>query len=180
METAAAADVRYPIGKFKPVEKLSYPERERLIGEIQEAPARLRSAVRGLSDAQLDTPYREGGWTVRQVVHHLADSHMNAFVRFKLAVTESQPVIKTYNQALWAETPDAKTAPIEPSLTLVDSLHQRWVVLLNSLDAPAFERTVQHPERGLMTLDQSLAIYAWHGRHHVGHITSLAARLGWN
>ncbi|HLI30711.1 MAG TPA: putative metal-dependent hydrolase, partial [Terriglobia bacterium] len=146
---------------------------------IEEVPARLRAAVKGLSDAQLDTPYREGGWTVRQVVHHLADSHMNSYVRFRLALTESEPTIKTYDQTRWAELRDARTAPVEPSLALLESLHKRWVLLLKSLEAADFSRTFRHPDRGTMTLDQNLALYAWHGRHHVAHITSLRERMGW-
>lgn len=178
-ESAAAADVRYPVGKFKYEGNLSYAQRENLIGEISEAPARLRAAVAGLSDAQLDTPYREGGWTVRQVVHHVADSHMNAYVRFRLALTETSPKVKTYDQTKWAELPDARTAPAQISLSLLESLHERWLLLLKSLDASDFSRTVDHPDHGPMTLDQNLALYAWHGRHHVGHITSLRKRIGW-
>ncbi|MGH9396611.1 MAG: YfiT family bacillithiol transferase [Terriglobia bacterium] len=176
---AATADARYPVGKFKWEGKLSYAQREHLIGEIAGAPARLREAVAGLSDAQLDTPYREGGWTVRQVVHHLADSHLNAYVRFRLALTENGPQIKPYDQTKWAELADARTAPVELSLTLLDSMHARWVLLLKSLEAADFGRTLLHPERGAMTLDQNLAMYAWHGWHHLGHITSLRERMGW-
>lgn len=176
---AATADARYPVGKFKPEGKLSYAQREHLIGELAEAPARLRAAVAGLDDAQLDTPYREGGWTVRQVAHHLADSHLNAYVRLRLALTENQPGIKPYDQAKWAELADAKTAPVDLSLALFDSLHQRLVLLLKSLEAADFERTFLHPERGPMTIDQNLAMYAWHARHHVAHITTLRERMGW-
>lgn len=179
MEPAAAADVRYPVGKFKPVDELSYPQREHLIGEIAEAPARLKAAVVGLDDAQLDTTYRDGGWTVRQVVHHIADSHLNAVVRFRLALTETSPKIKPYDQAKWAELLDARTAPVALSLGLLESLHGRWVLLLRSLSAADFSKTIDHPERGKMTLDQNLALYAWHGRHHVGHITALRERMGW-
>ena len=175
----AAPELSYPIGKFKPEGPLTFAQREHLIGEIEETPARLRAAASGLSDARLDTPYREGGWTVRQVVHHLADSHMNSYVRFRLALTESEPTIKPYDQALWAELHDARTAPVELSLALFEALHQRWVLLLKSLEAADFARTFRHPERGTMTLDQNLALYAWHGRHHVAHITSLAERMGW-
>jgi len=175
----AAPELSYPIGKFKPEGPLTFAQRKHLIGEIEQAPARLRAAVSGLSDARLDTPYREGGWTVRQVVHHLADSHLNSYVRFRLALTESEPTIKPYDQALWAELHDARTAPVELSLALFEALHQRWVLLLKSLEAADFARTFRHPERGTMTLDQNLALYAWHGRHHVAHITSLAERMGW-
>lgn len=176
---AAAADVQYPVGKFKPVTELNYAQRENLIGEIASAPERLKAAVAGLDDAQLDTPYREGGWTVRQVVHHLADSHLNAYVRFRLALTEAAPKIKTYDQAKWAELSDARTAPAGLSLGLLESLHGRWARLLQSLDAADFSKTIDHPEHGPMTLDHSLALYAWHGRHHVAHITALRERLGW-
>ncbi|MGH9450780.1 MAG: YfiT family bacillithiol transferase [Terriglobia bacterium] len=176
---AAAADLRYPVGKFKPTGELNYAQRENLISEIAEAPERLRAAVKGLDDAQLDTPYREGGWTVRQVAHHLADSHLNAYVRFKLALTETNPLIKTYNQAKWAELADARTAPVDRSLALLESLHGRWVLLLKSLEAADFAKTINHPEHGPMTLDHGLALYAWHGRHHVEHITALRERMGW-
>ncbi|MGH9356535.1 MAG: YfiT family bacillithiol transferase, partial [Terriglobia bacterium] len=153
----AVPELSYPIGKFKPEGALTFAQREHLIGEIAEAPARLRAAVKGLSDARLDTPYREGGWTVRQVVHHLADSHLNAYARFRLALTEDAPVITVYSQQRWAELSDARTAPVEPSLSLVEALHGRWVMLLKSLQAAYFARTFRHPERGLMTLDQNLA-----------------------
>ncbi len=175
----ASADLSYPIDKFKPEEPLTFAQRENLIGEIEQAPARLRAAVDGLSDARLDTPYRDGGWTVRQVVHHLADSHMNAYIRTKLTMTEEEPTIKPFNQERWAETADAKIAPVGPSLALFESLHERWVLLLKSLEAADFTRIFKHPERGVMTLDQNLALYAWHGRHHVAHITSLCERMGW-
>jgi uncharacterized damage-inducible protein DinB len=173
-------DLQYPIGKFKPAEDISDQDRRKYIQEIEEAPARLRAAVAGLSDKQLDTAYRDGGWTVRQVVHHLADSHMNAFVRFKLALTEDQPAIKTYDQQRWAELPDAKAASIEPSLVLIDAVHKRFVILLRSMRAADFVRTVDHPEQGIVGLDRYLSLYAWHGRHHVAHITSLRERIGWN
>lgn len=176
---AATSDPRYPIGKFRPESPLTFAQREHLIGEIAEAPARLREAVAGLSDARLDTPYRNGGWTVRQVVHHLADSHLNAYVRFRLALTEKEPTIKPYDQALWANLEDARTASVEPSLSLLESLHSRWVLLLKSIRAEDFSRTFNHPEHGPMTLDHNLAMYAWHGRHHTAQITSLAGRLGW-
>ena len=174
------SDLQYPIGKFQLPEKISQDDRRIFIGQIEEAPAKLRSAVAGLSDQQLDTPYREGGWTVRQVVHHLADSHLNTFIRFKLAMTEDYPVIKTYNQQRWADLADAKTAPAEPSLILFDSLHKRFVVLLRSMSAADFARTVSHPEHGIVNLDRYLCLYAWHGRHHVAHITSLCDRMGWS
>ena len=174
-------DPRYPIGKFQMEEEpLTGDARRRWIDQIAEAPRRLREAVRGLSEERLDTPYRPGGWTVRQVIHHLPDSHVNAYVRFKLTLTEVEPTIKTYDEARWAELADARETPIEVSLDLLGSLHARWVVLLRSLSAEDFGRKLRHPEWGVMSLDRSLGLYAWHGRHHVAHITSLAERLGWN
>ncbi len=173
------ADLRYPIGKFQWEENLSEARRREMIDQIAETPAKVRSAVKGLSEAQLDTPYRDGGWTVRQVIHHLADSHLNAFVRFKLALTEQEPTVKTYQQQLWAETSDAKGAPAELSLTMLESLHARWAVLLRSLAPADFARQFRHPEHGLMTLERLLGLYAWHGRHHTAHITSLRERKGW-
>lgn len=180
MESArAAADLRYPIGKFHWKGALSGADRAELIAQIAETPERLREAVNGLTPEQVDTPYRPEGWTVRQVAHHLPDSHMNSYVRFKLALTEDQPTIKTYEQALWAALPDSKNTAVETSLTLLESLHDRWVNLLRSMSASDFARKVNHPEHGLIDLDHLLAIYAWHGRHHVGHITALRARMGW-
>jgi len=171
-------DLRYPIGKFPRVETLTPDQRRELIDAIAEAPARLASAVSGLKPEQLDTPYRPGGWTVRQVTHHVPDSHMNAYTRFKLALTEDEPTIKTYEEARWAELADAK-APIEPSLALLDNLHKRWVLVLRSLTPAQWARKFRHPELGLLSLDQALALYGWHGRHHVAHITSLRERNGW-
>ncbi len=170
---------QYPIGKFKPPEKISDQDRQIYIKQIEETPVRLRAAVEGLSEQQLDTPYRDSGWAVRQVVHHLADSHMNAFIRFKLAMTEDQPAVKTYDQERWAELADAKSEPIEPSLMLLDSLHERFVALLRSMSASDFARTMNHPEHGIVNLDRYLSLYAWHGRHHVAHVTSLRGRMGW-
>ena len=174
------SELQYPVGKFQLPVKISDDDRLTFIGQIEEAPAQLWSAVVGLSEEQLDTPYREGGWTVRQVVHHLADSHMNAFVSFKLAMTEDQPAVKTYEQQLWAELADAKVAPVETSLALLESLHRRFVTLLRSMSAADFGRTMNHPEQGIVNLDRYLSLYAWHGRHHVAHITSLRERMGWN
>ena len=171
-------DLRYPIGKFQRVENATESQRRASIAAIAEAPARLRHAVAGLNEQQLDTPYRPGGWTVRQVVHHLPDSHMNAYVRFKLALTEDEPTIKTYEEARWAELADTKAA-IEPSLLLLDNLHQRWIVLLNSVAPSDWQRKLRHPELGLLALDSMLQLYSWHGRHHVAHITSLRERNGW-
>jgi uncharacterized damage-inducible protein DinB len=171
-------DIQYPIGKFTPPQNISDEDRGTFIQQIAEAPAKLRAAVAGLDEGQLDTPYREGGWTVRQMVHHLADSHLNAFVRFKLALTESEPPVKPYDQQRWAELPDAKSAPIEPSLRLFESLHQRFAGLLSSMSAADFARTMNHPEQGIVKLDRYLSLYAWHGRHHIAHITSLRERMG--
>jgi uncharacterized damage-inducible protein DinB len=177
---AQAADLRYPVGKFDfdaPVTETDYP---RLIAEIAETPGALRRAVAGLSRDQLETRYRPEGWTVKQVVHHVPDSHMNAYCRFKLALTEDEPTIKPYDEAKWAELPDSQQVPIAVSLDLLEALHQRWVALLRSMDAANFNRGLRHPERDqVLTLAQMLALYAWHGRHHVGHITSLRRREGW-
>ena len=151
-----------------------------MIDEIAAAPVRMREAVRGLSEQQLDTPYRDGGWTVRQVVHHVPDSHLNAYCRLKLALTEDEPTIRPYDEATWAELEDSRSTPIEVSLTLLESLHARWVGLLRSLKDDDFRRTFRHPEHGgVQTLDWLVAMYSWHGRHHVGHITSLRERHGW-
>jgi uncharacterized damage-inducible protein DinB len=173
------ADLRYPVGKFHRPDTLSAEERRASIDAIAEAPSRLRAAIAGLDAAQLDTPYRPGGWTVRQVVHHVPDSHMNAYIRFKLAATEDEPTIKPYEEARWAELADAKSAPIEPSLALLENLHKRWVVFLRSLAPADWSRKFRHPELGTLTLEQNLALYAWHGRHHVAHVTALRERQGW-
>jgi uncharacterized damage-inducible protein DinB len=172
-------DLRYPIGKFELNGDITEKQRREWIGQIEAAPGELRAAVQGLSPQQLDTPYRPGGWTVRQVVHHVPDSHLNSYVRFKLALTESEPTIKPYDEALWAELSDSRTAPIEMSLELLDQLHRRWVLLLRSLAPAELARTFKHPELGVRTLDATLPLYAWHGRHHVAHITSLRSRMGW-
>jgi hypothetical protein len=177
-------DMQYPIGKFtwnRTGQGLlaSEAERQQWLAEIGEMPARLRAAVAGLTEAQLDTPYRPGGWTVRQVVHHLADSHLNGYVRFRLALTENEPTIKPYDQALWANLSDARTAPVELSLTLVDTLHQRLVMLLRSMKPEDFAHGIKHPEMGNVSLEKYLAMYAWHGKHHVAHITGLCERSGW-
>lgn len=173
-------DLRFPVGKNSfdaIVDEKDYPA---LIETIAAAPKVLRAAVTGLSDEQLDTPYREGGWTVRQVVHHLGDSHMNAFCRLKLALTEEAPTIKPYDEAAWAELPDAKL-PVEVSVTLLESLHERWVTVWKSIPSSDFrKRGFIHPEhKRFITLDQVLSMYAWHCRHHTAHITELAKRQGW-
>ncbi len=173
-------DLRYPIGQFKWPGEITAGQRRRFIDQIEETPARLRAAVKGLSNEQIDTPYRPGGWTVRQVVHHLPDSHLNSYIRFKLALTEEEPLIKPYDQERWAELDDARTAPPETSLALLESLHRRWVLLLRSLTPADFARAFRHPELGVVTLEKNLSLYAWHGRHHVAHITSLRERMGWS
>ena len=179
-------DPRYPIGRAplgadkETGEKALTPERRgELIAEIEQAPARLRDAVAGLTPGQLDTPYRDGGWTVRQVIHHVPDSHLNAYLRWKWALTEDAPAIKTYDEGRWAELPDTRATPVEVSLFLLESLHRRWVVLLRETTAAGFRRVLVHPDHGPLTLDQILALYAWHGRHHVGHVTALKRRMGW-
>jgi uncharacterized damage-inducible protein DinB len=173
------SDLRYPIGEFETVSTLTPDERRAAIEAIAEVPRRLRGAVRNLTPAQLDTPYRPGGWTVRQLVHHIADSHMNALIRFKLALTEDEPTLKTYEENLWAELADTKTPEVEPSLALIDNLHTRWVILLRSLTPQQFPRKFRHSGWGSQTVDFLLAQYAWHGKHHVAHITSLRQRNGW-
>jgi hypothetical protein len=173
------SDPRYPIGKFSYPAPHTAAERQQSLTDIEETPARLRVALGGLSDQQLDTPYRDGGWTLRQVAHHVPDSHMNAYIRCKLALTEYEPTIKPYMEDLWAELPDAKQAPIEMSLALLDSLHQRWMLMLRKLTEADFTRTFLHPELGSMSLEKNVALYAWHGRHHVAHVTSLREKMGW-
>jgi len=172
-------DLQYPIGKFQWEGAISNEQRKQLIAQIEQAPVQLRQAVAGLSQEQVNTPYRPNGWTVRQVVHHLPDSHMNTYIRFRLALTEDEPTIKPYDQERWAVLEDARTAPLELSLSLLESLHQRWVILLRSLPAQDFARTFRHPEMGVVSLDKYLALVAWHGRHHIAHITSLRDRMGW-
>ena len=177
---STVTDLRYPVGKYTLV---TVPTREEVSGWIEDlsaAPAAMRAAVKGLSPAQLETPYRPEGWTVRQVVHHLADSHMNAYVRFKLALTEDTPTIKPYDEAAWAGLADTATVPISVSLDLLDALHVRWVALVRSLTPDDLERDFRHPEKGrLMRLDSTLGMYAWHGKHHVAHVTGLREREGW-
>lgn len=176
----AQIDLRYPVGKYnRPSNTLTAAERHELVDQIAATPARMREAVAGLNESQLDTPYRDGGWTVRQVVHHVPDSHMNAYTRVKLALTEEQPTIKPYDEAAWAKLNDVRDTPIETSLVLLETLHSRWDTILRAMTDADFERTLMHPDMGVMTLDAVIAMYAWHGRHHVGHITSLRARSGW-
>jgi len=175
------ADLRYPVGKFqRPTASLTDAQHHEFIEAIAAAPARLNEAVKGLKPEQLDTRYRPEGWTVRQVVHHVPDSHLNAYTRFRLALTEDLPLIKPYDEAKWAELGDARTAPIEPSLALLENLHKRWVLLLRTLGPAEWSRKFRHPEQEKpLSLDDSLALYAWHGKHHVAHITSLRERQGW-
>jgi hypothetical protein len=172
-------DLRYPLGQFQPKHELAPAERAAAIERIAQMPDRLRMAISGLHSGQLDTPYRDGGWTVRQVVHHLADSHMNSYVRFKLALTEREPIVKTYDEALWAELADSRLTGVEVSLALLDALHQRWVILLGAMRPEDFTRRINHPELGMISLDWLLGEMAWHGAHHVAHITALRERLGW-
>ncbi|HXV13668.1 MAG TPA: putative metal-dependent hydrolase [Candidatus Krumholzibacteria bacterium] len=171
-------DLRYPIGQFDFKQAVTMDRVRGAIDEIAACPAALRSAIRGFDDAKLDTPYRDGGWTVRQVVHHVPDSHMNAYIRLKLGLTEDNPTIKPYEQQLWAQLPDARE-PIGPSLANLDAVHERWVSLLRQLEEKDFSRTIFHPENGSMTLGLLTLHYAWHGKHHVAHLTSLRKRMGW-
>ncbi|WP_028401089.1 YfiT family bacillithiol transferase [Ectobacillus panaciterrae] len=172
-------DLRYPIGKFEAPNTMTDEQRERWIRDIEKNPSAVRRAIEGLSEEQLDTPYRPDGWTVRQVIHHMADSHMNSFIRFKLALTEEDPTIKPYYEERWALLEDAKNVPVDLSLSLLEGLHGRWTILLRSLSEADFGRTFRHPELGTMKLDKTLALYAWHGKHHTAHITSLRLRMGW-
>jgi uncharacterized damage-inducible protein DinB len=171
--------LRYPVGHFDIKSEPDASARPQLIDQIAETPSRLRAAVRGLSDEQLDTPYRPAGWTIRQVVHHVPDSHLNSYLRFKLALTEEEPVIRSYMEDRWAELEDSRITPLEVSLSLLEALHERWVLLLRSLSTEDFKRSFRHPDLGLVSLNKNLGLYAWHGRHHVAHITTLVERMGW-
>lgn len=172
-------DPRYPIGKFHYEGPPSEEERKKFISEIERTPSALRTASTGLSSQQLDTPYRDGGWSARQVVHHVPESHMNAYIRFKLGLTEDEPTIKLYAEDRWARLADVQATPIEPSLALLENLHLRWVILLRNLHEEDWKRTFRHPELGLVPLEKSLALYAWHGKHHTAHITELRKRMNW-
>jgi uncharacterized damage-inducible protein DinB len=172
-------DPRYPIGKFEMPAQVSPARRQQAMDEIASTPAKLRAAVKGLNDAQLDTPYRQGGWTVRQLVHHVPDSHLNAYVRLKLALTEDSPTIKPYDEAAWAKLADSNSTPIEVSLTLMDSVHDRWVRIWRSLKPEQFARKLVHPDNGERTVDWLLFLYEWHGKHHTAHITELRKQKGW-
>ena len=178
-ETAREIDPRYPVGRFKRPEKVTSPKRVAAIVALAELPGNLKHAVEGLDREQLDTPYREGGWTVRQLIHHIPDSHINAYVRFKLALTETDPVVKTYEEQLWAEMEDSRETPVEVSLTMLEALHTRWVVLLRTMKDEAFARRFVHPQLGPMALEKVLAMYAWHGAHHTAHVTELRKRMKW-
>jgi hypothetical protein len=172
-------DLRYPMGKFQMPEIVTPQIREGWIRSIADTPGLLIKNTVGLSDEQLGMRYRPDGWTVLQVIHHLADSHMNAYVRFKLALTEDSPTVKTYEESLWAELPDGKNSPPEDSIQLLSALHRRWENMLRAMQPADFEKTFNHPEMGLVPLERSLAIYAWHGRHHVAQIQSLRTRMSW-
>ena len=177
--TSSGPDLRYPIGKAERTPSLSPAERRAAVDAIAAAPAMLRAAVSGLRDSQLDTPYRPGGWTVRQVVHHVADSHLNAYTRFRFALTEDNPTIKPYDEAKWAELTDARALPISVSLALLDALHERLVHLLRATPDADFARSLEHPDNGRMTLDSLVGTYSWHGRHHTAHVTALRDQMKW-
>lgn len=179
MTSPGESDLRFPTGRFTFDPDVTPDTRRAAIAAIRATPAALRGAVRGLTEAQLNTPYRDGGWTVRQVVHHVPESHMNAFVRFKLALTEDNPTIRPYEEDRWARLGDVARAPIEASLSLLDALHERWGILLEVMTDADFRRPLTHPQSGQMPLDRMLQLYAWHGPHHVAHITMLRARQGW-
>lgn len=173
------ADLRYPVGRYRAPKAIDAEQRNIWIGEIEVLPEKLKQAISGLTEAQLNTPYRPGGWTVRQVVHHLPDSHLNSYTRFRLALTEDTPAIKPYNEAAWAELADAKSAPTAPSLELLAGLHARWTRLLASLSDAEYARTFRHPEHGEIRLDWTLGLYAWHCAHHLAHIVNLRQRENW-
>ena len=175
----ADPDPRYPVGRHTPPASITAEDREYAVDELALLPERLRNAVDGLNDDQIDTPYRDGGWTVRQLIHHIADSHMNAVIRFRFALTETDPVIKPYDEAAWAMLHDAATAPVEWSLELIESLHARWVMLLQQLTDNQWLRAYIHPENGRTTLASAVLLYAWHSRHHTAHITHLRATRDW-
>ena len=180
METLTLETLRYPVGKFKFPETVSMDEIAIAIKTIEELPSILRNAVRNMNEEQLSTRYRDGGWTVRQVVHHLFDSHSNAYIRMKLAMTEDNPTIKPYKEALWAELEDGKNTPVELGLNLVELLHARWSIFMRSMTENDLQRTFVHPEsKRIQTIAQTMVLYAWHSRHHLAHITELKNRMGW-
>jgi uncharacterized damage-inducible protein DinB len=172
-------DPRYPIGRFTPDAAPTPETRTRHIAEMADLPQRFRNAVSGLSDTQLSTPYRDGGWTVRQLIHHVPDSHLNAYIRCKLALTEDSPTIKPYDQEAWANLADSALTPAEVSLSLLEAVHTRWVTLLRALTSDDFQRKFNHPETGVQSVDSTVALYAWHGNHHLGHVTALRERMKW-
>ncbi|HYW51010.1 MAG TPA: putative metal-dependent hydrolase, partial [Gemmatimonadaceae bacterium] len=170
---------QYPVGRFTAPDQVTDVVRDTAIREVADAPAAMRAAVAGLNPSQVETPYRDGGWTVRQVVHHVADSHMHAYIRFKFALTEENPTIRPYDEAAWAVLPDVASQPIEVSLALIDGIHARWVACMREMTPAQFSRAFVHPELGPQPVDLSLLRYAWHGRHHVAHVTALRQRMGW-
>jgi uncharacterized damage-inducible protein DinB len=172
-------DLSFPIGKYEKVREITPEQRKQFIREIAELPNNLREMVKNMSEEQIDSPYRPEGWTIRQVVHHVGDSHLNSFIRFKLALTEKNPTIRPYAEDLWAETAEYKM-PVDVSLNLIDSIHRRWVALLESMSDEDFARTLNHPETGVWTLENLLGMYVWHGKHHTAHINNLKKRKGWN
>jgi hypothetical protein len=180
METLTLETLRYPVGRFVLPEKVTATEITAMIKTIEELPTALRKAVSNMSEAQLTTPYRDGGWTVRQVVHHLFDSHSNAYTRMKLSMTEDHPTIRPYKEALWAEHEDGRNAPVELGLNLLELLHKRWLIFMHSLSEKDLQRTFYHPEaKRIQTIAQTIGQYAWHSRHHLAHITELKKRMGW-
>ena len=172
-------DLRFPIGRPDRAPRLDPEARARAIDAIEQTPARFRQAIDGLTETQLDTPYRPGGWSVRQVAHHVPDSHMQAYARFKLALTEHEPTIKPYDEAAWAELADSRDVPVATSMALLEALHARWNAVLRAMQPDDFARVLLHPENGRLTLDQMLSVYSWHGAHHVAHVTRLRERNGW-
>ena len=177
--TNTIESLKYPIGRYQAPATIDEAQRKEWMKQISLLPSELSAAVSGLNDEQLDTPYREGGWTVRQVVHHVADSHMNSYIRFRWAMTEDKPVIKAYEEGLWAELPDARTLPVGVSLELLDGMHRRWTALLESMSEGDYARCLIHPASGEHTLGKMLGLYAWHGQHHTAHVLRLRERMGW-
>ncbi|MDA0684469.1 MAG: putative metal-dependent hydrolase [Bacteroidetes bacterium] len=175
----SSSDPRFPIGRFSFKPNPSIEDRRGYILQIASVPNALRDAVRGMTDSMLDTRYREEGWTVRQVVHHLFDSHANAYIRFRLALTEDHPRVTAYDEKAWADLADTQSVPVDVSLGLLDGLHARWVATLNAMQDSDFGRNIDHPDNGIMSVDELLQMYAWHGDHHIAHVTSLKQRMGW-
>jgi uncharacterized damage-inducible protein DinB len=171
--------LKYPIGRYQVEDNINKSSIDNWIKEIESLPQKLSAAVKGLKQDQLQTPYRPDGWTVQQVIHHIADSHMNAYIRFKLTLTEEKPMVKPYDEKLWAELPDTKLVDINVSLDLIKSLHERWIALLKQLNAEELNKEFLHPESGMKNLKETICHYAWHGNHHLAHITSLKQRMKW-